>query len=337
MGLVGLDSAVYVVLGMNIGTCITAVLASIGKNTNSKRVAGIHLLFNIIGTIVFLIVLPLFPGIIKTIQSWSPENVKWQIANFHTLFNVSMTVLLIGFAKQMVWLVERIIPDRHEAGKIERKLMFLDESASKTPLTVLSQTQKELVRMGTISADNFNRAIEAYFDRDEQKANKVFDVEKTVDYLSHNITNYMISFKGLDIPEHDLKVLGSLHHVIIDMERISDFAENVAEYSLSLPGREKLTADAKAELVEMSAKTMETLRKAMEVFEARDQDRLSEVEALEREVDAMQDKYIDNHIERLQGKQCDPQTGVVFTNMVTTLERVADHAVNIAFSIKGRK
>lgn len=338
LGLVGLDSAVYVVLGQNIGTCITAILAAIGKNTNSKRTAGIHLMFNITGTIVFLVLLALFPGIVNMIQSWSPDNVSRQIANFHTIFNVTMTVLLFGFAKQMVWLITKIIPDKQEPGRVERKLLYLDGRTAQTPLLVMDSTLKELVRMGNISADNFENALGAFFEHDEQKANRVLETEKTVDYLSQNITNYLISFKGLDIPEHDIKVLGRLHHVIIDMERISDFAENVAEFALSLSEkRGRITPDAKAELEEMSAKTVETLRKALEVFESRDKERLPEVEALEREVDALHDKYIDNHIDRLQDKLCDPQAGVVFTNMIATLERVADHAINIAFSIRSRK
>lgn len=334
IGLIGLDSAVYVILGQNIGTCVTAILASIGKNTNSKRTAGIHLMFNIIGTIVFLILLSVIPDIVKWVQSISPENVKWQIANFHTVFNVTMTVLLLPFAKPMVALVKRIIPDKHEPGRVERRLIYLDGRASSAPLLVLGNTLKELTRMGKVSADNFNRALEAFFERDEAKANKVIETEKTVDYLSHNITNYLIAFRGLDLPTHDLQVLGSLHHVIIDMERISDFAENVAETSLTLTERRsKLTKDAQAELVEMSAKTMQTLRTALEIFESRDRERLAEVEALEQEVDVMHKQYIENHIERLQTKQCDPQVGVAFTNMVATLERVADHAINIAFSI----
>jgi phosphate:Na+ symporter len=191
--------------------------------------------------------------------------------------------------------------------------------------------------MGEVSSINFGRALEAFFDRDEPKANKVIEEEKTVDYLSHNITNYLISFRGLDLPAHDVKVLGSLHHVIIDMERISDFAENIAEFSLTLTEkRSKLTNEAQAELVEMSAKTRETLQAALDVFERRDKDGLAHVEELEREVDKMQKQYIDNHIERLQTKVCDPQVGVVFTNMIATLERVADHAINIAFSINIR-
>ncbi len=335
LGLIGLDSAVYVILGENIGTCITAILASIGKNTNAKRVAGVHLMIKIIGTIVYLILLAIFPVIVDWVASWSPDNASRQIANFHTIFNVTMTLLLFPMVRPIVAVIKKILPDKYEPGKIERRLIYLDSRTASAPLLVLGSTLKELNRMGKVSADNFSRAIETFFERDEHKANKVLEIEKTVDYLSHNITNYLIAFRGLDLPAHDLKVLGSLHHVIIDMERISDFAENVAEFSMTLAEKRcKFSSEAQSELVEMSAKTMQTLRTALEVFESRDRTRLAEVEALEQEVDRMQEQYIDNHIDRLQTKQCEPQIGVVFTNMIATLERVADHAINIAFSIK---
>jgi phosphate:Na+ symporter len=335
IGLIGLDSAVYVILGENIGTCITAILASIGKNTNARRVAGIHLMIKILGTLMYLVLLSLFPVIVQWVSSWSPGNVSAQIANFHTLYNVTVTIVMFPLAKPMVAMIKRLIPDKHEPGRIERRLVYLDGRTAQTPLLVLGNTLKELGRLGKVSTDNFSRALEAFFDRDETKAVKVLEVEKTVDYLCHNVTNYLIAFRGIDIPVHDAKVLGSLHHVIIDMERISDFAENVSEFSLTLAEKRlKFSNEAQSELVEMSAKTMQTLSAALEVFESRDRIKLLEVEALEQEVDRMQKQYIENHIERLSTKVCDPQVGVLFTNMIATLERVADHAVNIAFSIE---
>jgi phosphate:Na+ symporter len=180
LGLIGLDSAVYVILGENIGTCITAIIASIGKNTNAKRVAGIHLMIKILGTIVYLIVLAILPVIVNWVASWSPENVSRQIANFHTLFNLSITVLLFPLVKPMVAVIKKILPDKNEPGRIERRLLYLDNRTASAPLLVLGNTLKELCRMGKVSSDNFNRALDAFFDRDEQKANKVFEVEKTV-------------------------------------------------------------------------------------------------------------------------------------------------------------
>lgn len=337
LGLIGLDSAVYVVLGQNIGTCITAILAAIGTSPNSKRTAGIHLMFNIFGTAIYLIVLSLFPSIVSWVASWSPADVSRQIANFHTLFNITVTVMLFPFAKLMVKLITRIIPENHEPDRVEKKLIFLDERIAQTPSIALNQTLKELSRLGDISADNLRRSLDAFFNRDEQKADRVFNVEKTIDYITHNITHYLIEFRGMDLSEHDLKIMGSLHHVVIDMERIGDLAENIAGFSLSLiERRSHMSPDAQEELHIMAEKTMETLQMSLEVFRRRDLTKIKEVDSMEQQVDEMKKEYMNRHIDRLQDKSCDPQVGVVFTNMVATLERVADHATNIAFSIEGR-
>lgn len=335
MGLIGLDSAVYVVLGQNIGTCITAILAAIGTSTNSKRTAGIHLMFNIIGTTVYLILLAAIPSIVPLIQSMSPDNVSRQIANFHTIFNVSITILLFPFAKQMVKLISLILPEKHEEGKVEKKLVYLDERIAQTPAIALTQTLKELDRMGTISCDNLGWALEAFFKRDEQKIRKVAEVEKTVDYLSDNITNYLINFRGLELSDSDLKTLGGLHHVIIDFERISDHAEDIADYTMTLiDTTEKMSEPAQEELKVMSEKTMEALRKALSIFESRDKTQLDEIEKINHEVDKMQKDYTNNHVNRLQEEICNPHTGVVFTNMLAALERISSHAINIAYSIE---
>lgn len=334
LGLIGLDSAVYVVLGQNIGTCVTAILAAIGTSANSKRTAGIHLLFNLFGSAVYLAVLTVFPAIITWFASLSPDNVQRQIANFHTLFNMSITILFFPFTKMIVKLITRIIPDKKTSDTVERKLIYLDERIAQTPAIALSQTLKELNRMGDIVCGNFKRALDSFFNGNEQNVNKVFEVEKTIDYLTHHISSYLIEFRGMELSEQDLKIMGSLHHVIIDMERVGDLAENISGFALTLiEKRSEMTSDAKAELITMSEKTLETLNVCLDVFEHRDKSRLSAVSALEQEVDNMKKFYINSHIDRLQGKVCDPQVGVVFTNMVTTLERVSDHATNIAFSI----
>ncbi len=334
LGLVGLDSAVYVVLGQNIGTCITAILAAIGTSQSSKRAAGIHLMFNILGTIIYLVVLAIFPSIISWVASISPDNVSRQIANFHTIFNITVTLLLFPFAKPMVNIITRILPEKNMPDRVEKKLVYLDERIAQTPSIALKQTLKELSRMGDIAVSNMRRSLDAYFNRDEQKCKRVMEIEKTVDYLSHNITHYMIEFRGLDLSEHDLKTLGSLHHVVIDMERIGDLAENIAEYTLTMiEKRAKMSEDAEAEIVKMAERTMDTLKASLEVFEKRDKAGLAVVDAMEAEVDIMKKEFLNNHVNRLQERNCDPQTGVTFTNLVATLERAADHATNIAFSV----
>ncbi len=334
MGLIGLDSAVYVVLGQNIGTCVTAIISAVGTSTNSKRAAGIHLVFNIAGTLIYLLVITVFPQIITWIQSLSPENVTRQIANFHTVFNVSVTILLFPFANHMVKLVSLIIPDKEKPGSAEKKLVYLDERIIQTPAIALPQTMKELDRMGVITQDNFSLALEAFFKQDELTIRKVAELENTVDFLSDNITNYLINFRGAELSYDDLKQLGKLYHVIIDLERISDRAENIAEYTMTLiDTKEKMTDVALGELKVISDKTMDVFKMSLEIFKTRDLSAMQALETMKREVDTLQEIYTENHIQRLQEEMCRPHTGVVFTNMLASLERIASHSINIAYSI----
>ena len=333
-GLIGLDGAVFVILGQNIGTCVTAILSSLGTSTNSKRTAGIHLMFNILGTLIYLPVILLFPGIVTWVESLSIGDVSRQIANFHTLFNITITILLFPFAKHMVKLITKIIKEKYASDLVEKKLIYLDERIAQTPAIALTQTLKELNRMGKIVYDNFKLSTEAFFEKNEQKVEKITEVEKTIDYLTDQISKYLIEFRGIDLSSHDLKIMGSLHHVVIDLERIGDLAENIAEYAITLlDKRTTLTPEGLAELTTMSERSLEALRTSLDVFEHRDVKRLDLVAALEQEVDDMKKNYTSNHIARLQDKCCDSQAGVIFTNMVAALERIADHANNIANSL----
>lgn len=335
IGLVGLDSAVYVVLGMNIGKCITAIIFAIGNSTNSKRTAGIHLLFNIIGTIVYLILLMLFPGLVLFVESLSPGNGSRQIANFHTMFNITVTILLFPFTKYLVKLVTRIIPEKKTAQDLEKKLLYLDEKIAQTPALALRQVLKETERMGRMVSDSMKLALEAFFETDEQKADRVLETEKTIDFLCDGISRYLVEFRGYELSGNDLRIMGSLHHVLIDLERIGDYAENIAEYAAEYPENiAAMSPDGRAELGAMSDKTMETLRTSLEIFYARDASRIGAIEELEQEIDVMKKTYINNHVGRLQQKACDSRLDVLFTNMVTTLERVSDHALNIAQSLE---
>ncbi|OQB25129.1 MAG: transcriptional regulator PhoU [Firmicutes bacterium ADurb.Bin182] len=333
-GLIGLDSAVFVVLGQNIGTCATALLASIGTGTNSKRTAGIHLMFNIIGTVIFLVLLGIFPGIVDWVVSFTGSNVRRQIANFHTLFNVTVTILLFPFANMMVSLISKILPEKYDPHKAERKLMFIQEKISHNPTLIVPMTLKEIVRLAKISSGNFKLALEAFFENNEKKRETVLETENTVDFLSNEISKRIIEYSGYKLAENDIKVLGSLHHVIIDLERISDHAENIVKYGAVLADkRMQMTSFGEEELKSMAEKVTETLDEGLRIFERRSVRDLEPFDKLEKEVTELHDAYINNHIQRLQEKTCDPQTGVIFTNMISDLERVADRAENIAYSI----
>lgn len=334
MGLIGLDSAVYVILGQNIGTCVTAILAAIGTSSNSKRAAGIHLMFNIMGTVIYLILLALFPWIVDWVQSISGANVARQIANFHTFFNVTVTVLLFPFSSYMVKLITRILPERYDPNVAEKRLLYLDARIAQTPAIALTQTLRELNRMGAIVSENLRQSIEVFFDFSESKVKQIMETEKTIDFLTDEVVNYLIEFRALDLTEHDLRVMGSLHHVIIHLERIGDRAENIAEYAIRIHDNKiQMTPEGQEELKAMCVKTQEAVDAGLEAFKLRDIRKIPGVDELEREVDDMEKTYITNHINRLQCKFCDPQAGVVFTNMISDLERIADHARGIANSL----
>ncbi|HOV68923.1 MAG TPA: Na/Pi cotransporter family protein [Clostridia bacterium] len=335
MGLIDLDSAAYIVLGQNIGTCVTAILASIGTNTNSKRAAGIHLSFNIIGTIIFLIILTVFPGLVTWVQNITGPNASRQIANFHTLFNVTVTIILFPFAKQIIALISKIIPEKHDSDIVERKLIFLDSRIAQTPAIAITQAIREMAHMGKIARNNLQMAIDAFFKKDESLVDKVMELEKTVNYFNHEITNYLIQIRGMKLSEKDLRVLGGLFHVVSDLERISDHAENIAEYAgMMAESRANMSPDGLNELETMSAKVIETIDACLDLFETRAIQKMNSVVSLEEEVDNMEETFVNNHIERLQTGYCDPKAGVIFTDMIIDLERVADHAINIAFSVK---
>jgi phosphate:Na+ symporter len=335
LGLIGLDSAVYVILGQNIGTCITAVLAAIGTSINSKRTAGIHLLFNILGTLIFLIILIPFPIIIDWVESLSGGNISRQIANFHTIFNVTVTILLFPFAKQMIKLISIILPEKYDPDMIERKLKYLNDRFAHNSSMILTLTLKEIKRLGEIVNENLKLSIESFFEVSEKKTEKVLETEITVDFLSDEIIKCLIDFGGEDLPEHDLKILGSLHHVIIDLERISDHAENIAEYCMTLSEKKiQMSPEGIEELRSMCEGVINVMNTSLDIFNNRDLQLLEMFNPLEEDVDRMEETFVNNHIKRLHGKSCDPQAGVIFTNMISDLERVADHATNIAYSIQ---
>lgn len=331
LGVIDLNTAVFVILGQNIGTCFTAVFAAIGTGANSKRAAGIHLLFNIIGSAVFLVIVLLFPVLVDNIEAFSGGNVARQIANFHTIFNITVTILLFPFANFLVRLVTRIIKEEPKIEDAELKLVYLDERITQTPAIALQMTLKEINRMGMIAGNNMKRALESFFDQDPKRTSEVYEVEKTIDYLCDNITDYLVQFRGLDLSDEDLRVLGTLHHVVIDLERIGDLAENIVEYGESIGDKgTKFSPEAYEEMRIMGDKTLETLATGLDVFAKRDRSRVPQVAALEQAVDDLKRDYIQNHIDRLSVKACDPRAGVVFTNLITTLERITDHTNNIA-------
>jgi phosphate:Na+ symporter len=330
-------TAAFLVLGSNIGTCITAMLASITASRESKRAALSHVLFNTFGCIIVGALIAIFPGILTWIQQTWLDGAR-QVAMFHTLFNVSTVILLVPFIKQLAWLVQKIIPEKQGENDNAKRLIYLDPGIMQTPAIAVAQAHRELCRMGEMAKNNLRLALEAFYEKDVDKGAAALEVEDTLNFLNHQITAWLVRIRGLDLSDPDLEKLSLMLRTVSDIERVGDHAENIAEYAM-LEGKyaTKFSAAAMQELRAMSETALQLVALALEIFETYEEALLPQVDPLERVVDRMAKDFVEAHIKRLKAGDCDPRSGVVFTDMVTDLERCADHATNIAYSILGEK
>jgi len=332
-GLIGLDSAIFILFGQNIGTCITAILASVGANVNAKRTAVIHLLFNVVGTVLFMILIQIGIPYVEWIESLSPYNAARQIANAHTGFNVVNTLLMFPFGGYLVKFAEKIVSGK-KVGPDEKRLVFVDKRILNTPPVAVAQIMKEIFRMAGLSRDNACFAMEAVLKKDEDLISKVYEKEEIINFLNREITNYLVLCNGLDLPERDIKLVGGLFHVVNDVERIGDHAENLVEYAEYFIENNLTFSDmAVEELNEMTDKVIKLLDDAINAFKTRDKNLAKQIEEQEESIDDLRDRLRESHIDRLNKQTCNPSSGVVFLDIVTNLERIADHAVNIAQSV----
>lgn len=327
--IMGLDSSVFLILGLNIGTCITAILASLGGTKTAKRTAIALLFFNIIGALIFMLLLQIFP-IVEWVKSWSPGDPVRQIANFHTFFNVITTALFICIPFVLVKISYFFI--RGEDKKTEgRKLEFLVHPLPDSPTMIVGLAIKECHRMMVIASQNFNDAVGSFINQDEKLANTVYDTEKTVNYLNREITHELTQLSGLEIPDGDTGVITEMLHALMNIERISDIAENIANLSVyRIDSKIKLGKKAAEELELMRIKINESLDCTLKAMDERDIISAERAMELENEVDAMEMKIKKNHIKRLKKGDCTPAASTVFTDMVTMMERIADHSANIS-------
>ncbi|MDD3243598.1 MAG: Na/Pi cotransporter family protein [Eubacteriales bacterium] len=335
-GLVTLEDSAFIVLGMNIGTCITAVIASFSGGREGKRAAWANVIIKALGAVVYGVIVWVFPDLLKFIERLSPNDAARQIANFHLFYNLASTVLLLPFVPQLVKLVHKLIPVTEAEQKVTRKLIYLNKNILHSPSVAVAQAHRELTRMGSIAAENLHLALDSFFQRDMDKADLALETEETVDFLSHEITGYLVQMRGMDLPDSDLEKLSMMFHVVSDIERLSDHAENIAQYA-QLEGEHKaeISPDALAELKDLSVKTVDLVELCLHIYDVNDVHRLSQVQDAEDVIDDLHDACVDHHVARLMQEKCDPRGGVVFTDMASDLERCADHATNIAYALLG--
>lgn len=332
-GALGLENALFLVLGSNIGTCITAVLACMGASVNAKRTALIHLSFNVIGTILFTAVI--WP--LKSQAVWLLEKIpggsEMQLAWFHVVFNVTTTCILLPFVKQLVKFAQFAIRERKKPETEERQLKYVDERLLKTPPVALMQVKKEVEYMATLAKENLEKAFAAMEGSAETYAAEITEREATVNFTNNALTKYLIKLSPLVDTAND-NLIGSYFHVLNDLERIGDHAENFSEIAGEMQKSGiAFSNDANAELKTMKEKVLRMFELATEAFDDSDVSRLGELTKLENEVDDMKRELSARHYARLAEGNCKVELSPYFTSTVSGLERVADHLVNVGYSV----
>lgn len=334
-GAIGLEAALLAVLGMNIGTCVTALLSSIGTNANAKRAAMIHLLFNVIGTLIIII---LFYAInFNTIETFllsiSGSDIMRQIANFHTLFNILTTLLLLPFINLLVKLSVLLVKDKSVTSDAFR-MYYVDERMLKTPPIAVLLIKKELINMLNLAKKNLDMSIEALMNVNTDKENEILKREEEINYLNKAITKFLVKISALDISYKDEVKVGSYYHVVADIERIGDHAENILSYAKKMQ-EENITfsEEAKNELKHYAEVLNNLYENTMLVFTESKITYMAMVNKYEDEADNLKHQMVKSHIQRLNAGNCTAENGTIYLSLATNYERVADHLTNIAESV----
>lgn len=334
-GLIPLHFAAYVIYGQNIGTCITALISSIGTKKNSKRTAVMHVLFNVFGTVIFIILTKLLP-FTDWIESLT-DNTMMQLSLVHIIFNVVSTLIMFPFAdKVLVKLACLIVPDKKDSSEDDFKLQFVDNLMINTPPFAVAQVSKEVHRMAGLARQNFSIAAEDLLNKSCNHFDEVQHTEEVINFLNHNITPILVKINSLDLSYSDAKYIGRVFHVINDIERIGDHAQNLEEAAKSRVDEGiEISAEGEKELREMYETTLKLIDGSIEAFTAQilDNENAEQLSEYEASVDDMQTEFEQSHIERLNAHKCNTRAGMLFINTITDFERVADHATNIAWSV----
>lgn len=329
----GGNTILYIVLGTNIGTCVTALISSAGATTNAKRAALIHFLFNFCGSVIFLIVLMIWKDFMSGFWQNIIKSPEMQLALFHLAFNSICTLIFLPLTSVIVKVTELLIKEKHVEEEI--RITYMDERMLSTPTVAIAQLQKETVAMGDRCMNNLNAAFEAFIDRDSSQGEAIHAENDEIAIISRQITDYLIKVSGADVSVHDDQRISILYHALADLLRISEISDNIVKYTRTTVEKELVFSDnVISEIETMYGKLCDMYKMAMAIFETKNKDGFAELEKLESSVDAMRKKLIDEHIARLNAGNCSPRNSAVFINLVSNLERVGDHITFVAHTIE---
>ncbi len=326
------SGVLFLVLGTNIGTCVTALLSSIGANTNAKRAALIHLMFNVFGTVIFSVFLLCWPGFMNaTLGKWFANDPGLQIALFHTFFNCVCTCLFLPFVNVFVTVATKLIRERKGAQQADEGGLLLDDRLIKSPSVALNQANKAASRMAELAMQSLHTAFEGFVAGNEGAKEEVEKINQRVSEMERAIVAYLIKISAQDVSLSDEKLISAVHHATSDIIRISELADNITKYTRNCKrdGIEFSPGVIKS-LQEMYDKIAALYQKTIDVFDKKDITAIRAVDAVEDSIDAARKEMVKDHIRRLNEGKCKPASSGVFINLVGNLERAADHLTYVA-------
>lgn len=318
--------ALPILYGDNMGTCITALLASIGTTKNAKRAALLHFIFNATGTILFMLA---FSLVLKVVPMLGGD-MQRQIANAHTMFNVTNVFIQIWFIGGLVKIVNKLVPGEDEKSSA-LVLKYLDNRLLETPSIAVGQVIKEVIRMGKLASENLSDGMKAFLNSDEKMMNSVIDHEATINYLEREITGYMVALSNTSLSEHQSELITSLFHVVNDIERIGDHADNLGELArYKMDSKIVFSEKAISDVTYMFETVKYSVDNAIAALDNFDSESARKAMDVEDKIDDMEKQLKKDHITRLNKLECTPAGGSVYLELLTNLERVGDHSNNIA-------
>lgn len=339
-GLIGIDQGIFLTMGSNIGSCVVAVIAGITSGTNAKRTALIHLLFNCTGVVIFMLAAMVFGWFDisygSLFERLFPSAPQVQLAMFHTFFNTATVCIMLPLTGLMVSLVSRMIPERAAQKEVEFSLRFVDENMLRTPPVAVSQVKREILRMADVALENVDRALEmavhldfsgkADFERDERQLN----------FINQELIAFVVRLSGRSgLGEKDRAYLSGTYRNIRDLERVGDYAENIVEYAVALAdSSQQFSDDAKYEISQLKTLLHQLYDSAFDAYQNESMLSLDLANAVEEEIDDYTKRMEDGHIARMEKGICTPSVGAQYLELSSNAERIADHLINLAKSIK---
>ena len=329
-GLIPITAALPILYGENIGTCVTSLISSIGASRNARRAAIMHLTFNVLGSMIFMFILS--KPIVAIVTAIDPTDAARQIANAHTLFNILNVIVLLPFNKLIVKLALKLVPEtKGEQDDDDKVVKYIDDRMIETPSIALANIIKETLRMGEKSKESLNAAMDGIVDKSKEKIELSFKREKLINELQKSILNYLLKLSKASLNEDSRETVDALFNTVNDIERIGDYAENIAELAKDIVDLEISFSDVGiGELKDMYNKVVTTYTYALEAMRTSNVELACKVIKMEEQVDMMEKSCRANHMNRLNSSSCSIESGVIYLDIISNLERVSDHAVNIA-------